>query len=306
MPKDWDDERVKINEIVKRYYPRELLSSEGASVLDGESVRALLRRFVDEANGDLDRLSDERRLYLLEDIQIDEPRFQSRNDISGEAVETYAQSYENGADMPPVDIALLDDGRLYLIDGFHRCRARMRMGAVWGFIDAVLHKNLSEADARFFSIKENMKNGLPLRSRRDREKAFAIYVETGRCRYPNGMLKSYREIAEELTFLGKDTAIRYMSSLFPEIARQLSNRYGEPEAGPLEDSSSKTELPEKSTAPALLKSLKRTGERAAAIATDESALLYERQLLALLNASRARWRRGVIEMADYEGISGED
>ena len=306
MPKDWDDERVKINEIVKRYYPRELLSSEGASVLDGESVRALLRRFVDEANGDLDRLGDERRLYLLEDIQIDEPRFQSRNDISGEAVETYAQSYENGADMPPVDIALLDDGRLYLIDGFHRCRARMRMGAAWGFIDAVLHKNLSEADARLFSIKENMKNGLPLRSRRDREKAFAIYVETGRCRYPNGMLKSYREIAEELTFLGKDTARRYMSSLFPEIARQLSNRYGEPEAGPLEDSSSKTELPEKSTAPALLKSLKRTGERAAAIATDESALLYERQLLALLNASRARWRRGVIETADYEGISGED
>lgn len=306
MPKDWDDERVKMNEIVKRYYPRELLSSEGASVLDGESVRALLRRFVDEANGDLDRLGDERRLYLLEDIQIDEPRFQSRNDISGEAVETYAQSYENGADMPPVDIALLDDGRLYLIDGFHRCRARMRMGAAWGFIDAVLHKNLSEADARFFSIKENMKNGLPLRSRRDREKAFAIYVETGRCRYPNGMLKSYREIAEELTFLGKDTARRYMSSLFPEIARQLSNRYGEPEARPLEDSSSKTERPEKSTAPALLKSLKRTGERAAAIATDESALLYERQLLALLNASRARWRRGVIETADYEGISGED
>ena len=306
MPKDWDDERVKINEIVKRYYPRELLPSEGAPALDGESVRALLRRFVDEANGDLDRLGDERRLYLLEDIQIDEPRFQSRNDISGETVETYAQSYENGADMPPVDIALLDDGRLYLIDGFHRCRARMRMGAAWGFIDAVLHKNLSEADARFFSIKENMKNGLPLRSRRDREKAFAIYVETGRCRYPNGMLKSYREIAEELTFLGKDTARRYMSSLFPEIARQLSNRYGEPEAGPLEDSSSKTELPEKSAAPALLKSLKRTGERAAAIATDESALLYERQLLALLNASRARWRRGVIEMADYEGISGED
>ena len=306
MPKDWDDERVKINEIVKRYYPRELLPSEGAPALDGESVRALLRRFVDEANGDLDRLGDERRLYLLEDIQIDEPRFQSRNDISGETVETYAQSYENGADMPPVDIALLDDGRLYLIDGFHRCRARMRMGAAWGFIDAVLHKNLSEADARFFSIKENMKNGLPLRSRRDREKAFAIYVETGRCRYPNGMLKSYREIAEELTFLGKDTARRYMSSLFPEIARQLSNRYGEPEAGPLEDSSSKTERPEKSTAPALLKSLKRTGERAAAIATDESALLYERQLLALLNASRARWRRGVIEMADYEGISGED
>ena len=306
MPKDWDDERVKINEIVKRYYPRELLPSEGAPALDGESVRALLRRFVDEANGDLDRLGDERRLYLLEDIQIDEPRFQSRNDISGEAVETYAQSYENGADMPPVDIALLDDGRLYLIDGFHRCRARMRMGVVWGFIDAVLHKNLSEADARFFSIKENMKNGLPLRSRRDREKAFAIYVETGRCRYPNGMLKSYREIAEELTFLGKDTARRYMSSLFPEIARQLSNRYGEPEAGPLEDSSSKTERPEKSTAPALLKSLKRTGERAAAIATDKSALLYERQLLALLNASRARWRRGVIETADYEGISGED
>ena len=306
MPKDWDDERVKINEIVKRYYPRELLPSEGAPALDGESVRALLRRFVDEANGDLDRLGDDRRLYLLEDIQIDEPRFQSRNDISGETVETYAQSYENGADMPPVDIALLDDGRLYLIDGFHRCRARMRMGAAWGFIDAVLHKNLSEADARFFSIKENMKNGLPLRSRRDREKAFAIYVETGRCRYPNGMLKSYREIAEELTFLGKDTARRYMSSLFPEIARQLSNRYGEPEAGPLEDSSSKTERPEKSTAPALLKSLKRTGERAAAIATDKSALLYERQLLALLNASRARWRRGVIETADYEGISGED
>ena len=52
-----------------------------------------------------------------------------------------------------------------------------------------------------------------------------------------------------------------MSSLFPEIARQLSNRYGEPEAGPLKDSSSKTEPPEKSTAPALLKSLKRTGER---------------------------------------------
>ncbi len=306
MPKDWDDERVKINEIVKRYYPRELLPSEGASALDGESVRALLRRFVDEANGDLDRLGDERRLYLLEDIQIDEPHFQSRNDISGEAVETYAQNYENGADMPPVDIALLDDGRLYLIDGFHRCRARMRMGAAWGFIDAVLHKNLSEADACFFSIKENMKNGLPLRSRRDREKAFAIYVETGRCRYPNGMLKSYREIAEELTFLGKDTARRYMSSLFPEIARQLSNRYGEPEAGPLEDSSSKTERPEKSAAPALLKSLKRTGERAAAIATDESALLYERQLLALLNASRARWRRGVIETADYEGIPGKD
>lgn len=59
------------------------------------------------------------------------------------------------------------------------------------------------------------------------------------------MLKSYREIAEELTFLSKDTARRYMCSLFPEIARQLSNRYGEQEAGPLEDSSFKTERSEK-------------------------------------------------------------
>ncbi len=299
---------MKINEIVRRYYPRELSLSGGANGLEGEAAQTLLRRFVKEANGELERLGEERRLYLLEEIFLDEPRFQSRSDISGDAVETYAQCYENGADMPPVDVARLADGRLYLIDGFHRFWAKKRMGAGQGFIDAVLHKNISEADARFFSIRQNMRNGLPLQSRRDKEKAFAIYVETGHYRYPNGMLKSYREIAEELSFISKDSARRYMNSLFPEIAKQLSNRYGEvqqTQPAPPESETSGGKRMGRPVASALLKSLKRTGERAAAIATDEGALRYENLLLEMLNASRARWKRAAIETAEYEGVAGK-
>ncbi len=296
---------MKMSEIFKRYYPRELSPSGGANGLEGEAAQTLLRRFIKEANGELERLEEERRLYLLEEIFLDEPRFQSRGDISGDAIETYAQCYENGADMPPIDVARLADGRLYLIDGFHRFWAKKRMGAGQGFIDAVLHKNISEADARFFSIRQNMRNGLPLQSRRDKEKAFAIYVETGHCRYPNGMLKSYREIAEELSFLSKDSARRYMHGLFPEIAKQLSNRYGEPQPAQLEGKASGGKRMEKPVAYALLKSLKRTGERAAEIATDESALRYENLLLEMLNASRARWKRDAIETAEYEGVAAE-
>ena len=62
---------------------------------------------------------------------------------------------------------------------------------------------------------------------------------------------------------------------------------------------------EKPVAPALFKSLKRTGERAAEIATDESALRYENLLLEMLNASRARWKRDAIETAEYEGVAAE-
>ncbi|MDO5115339.1 MAG: hypothetical protein Q4D58_04510 [Synergistaceae bacterium] len=294
---------MKISEIIKRYYPRELLFPPTGGI-GGERLDALLGKLIEDVNHDLEGMRDERRLFRLSDIVVDEGRFQSRRDISAAAVESYAQAYLNGADMPPVDIASLEDGRLYLIDGFHRFCARRRLGAELAFIDAVSHRNMTEAEARFFSVCRNMKNGLPLRSRGDREKAFVIYVETGRYRYPNGLLKSYREMAEELTFFGKDSVWRYMTELFPDIAARLSKRYGDraddaPPALPRDGGA------KKKTAVSLLKTLKRAGERAAEITDDDGALEYERRLFDMLNASRARWKREAIKTEEYAHPDGD-
>lgn len=88
------------------------------------------------------------------------------------------------------------------------------MGIGHGFIDAVLHKNLSDAEARFFSIRQNMKNGPPqhFEKRGERKKAglkkesYEMYTQ----KQIDQALSKYEEVKSAAEDLGCTRNIIYV------------------------------------------------------------------------------------------------
>lgn len=91
----------------------------------------------------------------LEDIVVDDPRFQVRETLDEATVEHYRTILDQ---LPPIRVARID-GRLVLIDGRHRVEAALREGR--RELPAVI-KDLDEREALREAIRANAKNGLPL------------------------------------------------------------------------------------------------------------------------------------------------
>lgn len=155
-------------------------------------------------------------LIDFDQITIDR-RFQVRNRTDQQTVKAYANAMQAGSEFPPIQLAEID-GRLFIIDGFHRYDAAISIGRTW--FEAVVTR-MTEREALKASAIANLTHGLQL-TKTERLNAFKQFIKGGGHLKARGQLKSYREIASELHGIGGHTTIRnWMIKHFPRIARAL-------------------------------------------------------------------------------------
>lgn len=160
----------------------------------------------------------QQRIVELDEIIIDR-RFQVRNRTDAQTVKAYASAMEAGSEFPPVTLAEIN-GRLFLIDGFHRFDAASsirRQG-----IDAVVVQ-MTEREALKASALANLTHGLRL-TKTEKLNAFKQFIKGGGHLKERGKLKSYREIASELHGIGTHGTIwNWMLKHFPKVARRMGD-----------------------------------------------------------------------------------
>lgn len=162
------------------------------------------------------------RMVGLEEISYDDSDagrdpMQVRQRESTATINKYATAYNEGAQFPPITLAELD-GKLFVVDGFHRMMAQTKNGAT--FVAARVVKVRSMEEARSMAGEENLTHGLPLQATALHE-VFRRYVKAGKHRTTGGKIKSSRKIAEELHGMkSHNTIIVWMYQDFPRIAKE--------------------------------------------------------------------------------------
>lgn len=324
-----------IYSIINANYPPELYPPAEPYRLGEWKIKEMLNTFIDKVNGILKTQGIEVVIVALDRIKIDN-RFQSRVEINKKTVARYRDSFTNGALFPPVDIGTIDgykeetiasdcyslDGNspssspsYYLLDGFHRYYAKKKLPLWKQYILAVVHRDISEADAVTLSIKNNRTNGLGY-TNKDKAKVLDTYIGMKQYIDMDGRIKSYRKIATDLQIIAKSTIEYRIKKYYPDIAEQIKAAYFgttadiEQEGGASETDEAETaaeieakeaEQSAKKAAKALDKALSTLSQRVEVTADNAVALRYESALLALLNASRRKWGRKEIEITgDYE------
>lgn len=321
-----------IYSIINANYPPELYPSAEPYRLGEWKIKEILNIFIDKVNGILKTQGIEVVIVALDRIKVDN-RFQSRVEINKETVTRYKDSFTNGAMFPPVDIGTIDGYKeetiasdcyslngnspssspsYYLLDGFHRYYAKKKLPLWKQYILAVVHRDISEADAVTLSIKNNRTNGLGY-TNKDKAKVLDTYIGMKQYIDMDGRIKSYRKIATDLQIIAKSTIEYRIKKYYPDIAEQIKAAYfgttadieqegeaaGTDEAAEIE--AKEAEQSAKKAAKALDKALSTLSQRVEVTADNAVALRYESALLALLNASRRKWGRKEIEITgDYE------
>lgn len=126
---------------------------------------------------------------------IKHEQFQARKGLTLGTVKRYAMALKQGAAFPPITLARMPrTGALVLIDGWHRLAAGMSDGR--GFIEAVV-VDATVREAEWLAVKLNQQHGERFKASELRGN-FRKYIKARKHRLPDGKLKSYRVIAQEL------------------------------------------------------------------------------------------------------------
>lgn len=158
------------------------------------------------------------RVVELDEI-IRDRRFQVRSRTDAQTVKAYASAMQAGSEFPPVTLAEID-GRLFLIDGFHRFEAAISIGRQSMEASVV---TMTEREALKASAVANLTHGLRL-TKTEKLNAFKQFIKGGGHLKERGKLKSYREIASELHGIGTHGTIRnWMMKHFPKVARRMGD-----------------------------------------------------------------------------------
>ncbi|MDO9453755.1 MAG: ParB N-terminal domain-containing protein [Stagnimonas sp.] len=142
---------------------------------------------------------------------------QARDGLDGPTVKQYVSVIEQGRKMPPLEVSRVD-GRLYLVDGFHRYAALDSLGLA--VVGVVIHDDTwTKACAR--AAQANTAHGLRLKPREVRAQ-LGLFVRGALHRDPKGNLKSFRVIAAELGGAVHHNSIRgWIIKDFPKIAAKM-------------------------------------------------------------------------------------
>jgi len=154
---------------------------------------------------------------------------QVRSRLDPQAVRTYRQMTQAGSVAPPIKVARVPSGALYLLDGWHRFEAGA-LNVSDGEVRALV-ATMSEPDARWEAATANRDHGVPLKSSEVR-KVFRAFIEAGRHRKGRGQIMSYREMAPVIR--KPHTTLRnWMREDFPKLFRAMGGgEGGNAEAGP--------------------------------------------------------------------------
>ena len=142
-------------------------------------------------------------------------RYQVRHGLDRATVSRYAAAMASGSGFPPVTVALVD-GVPVLVDGWHRVEALQ--GIDRHDVEAVIVP-ATEQEAVWMAAKANITHGLPLR-KAELRKVFQAYIRSQQHRKGRG-IKSYREMAKELSGVTHNTVRNWMQKDFPKIARAM-------------------------------------------------------------------------------------
>lgn len=123
--------------------------------------------------------------------------------VDKQRVTKYAYDMRRGDGFPAITVASVD-GRLYVLDGFHRVEAALQAGIA--DLNAKIAK-LSEQAAIREAIKANAHHGLNL-NRKDKQNIFRIYLERGDHLRRDGVPKSLRQMRRDLEYIVTHGTIR--------------------------------------------------------------------------------------------------
>jgi hypothetical protein len=148
---------------------------------------------------------------------------QVRAKLNPGALRRYREMTQAGKTPPPIKVGRAPDGRLYLVDGWHRIEA----GALQlcedfsssGLKVLALVANMTADDIRWAAASANLGHGVPLRPAEYRM-VFKAYVKAGRHRHSEGRFKTYREMGAELG-KGHTTVYNWMKRDFPRTFAQI-------------------------------------------------------------------------------------
>ncbi|MCL6683457.1 ParB N-terminal domain-containing protein [Sphingomonas alba] len=136
-------------------------------------------------------------------LNIDQ-RFQIRAEgLDAKRVKKYVYDMRRGDGFPAITVASVD-GRLYILDGFHRVEAALQAGLP--ALNAKIAK-LSEQAAVREAFKANVDHGLNL-NRKDKRNIFRIYLERGDHLGRDGSPKSLRRMASDLHYIVSHATVR--------------------------------------------------------------------------------------------------
>jgi hypothetical protein len=121
---------------------------------------------------------------------IKNPEWQLREKLNATRVKHYRSVYKSGATMPPITLADIK-GKLYLIDGWHRCEAQIELG--WSHFDATIMP-MGKSEAQWKAASANLTHGESYK-KSERRKAFNVFISTKQNKAAGGKLMSYREMA---------------------------------------------------------------------------------------------------------------
>lgn len=170
---------------------------------------------------------------VIADIIMDE-RIRVRK-INHQTMRKYAQAYELGERLPPVDIIQeKGTGILYLWDGWHRVEALKDLGRV--SVEAYTEEGTFQ-DAQRRAATANLDHGKPL-SGEEKKNAFILFMESGAFLIREGRRtykKSYREIVEEFKgVISKSSISRWMKTK-PRLQKIHRKWYQDEQPKPTED-----------------------------------------------------------------------
>jgi ParB/RepB/Spo0J family partition protein len=104
-----------------------------------------------------------------------EPDAQARTAIRSASVEEYAEAMQSGAQFPPIEVMKVD-GRMIIIDGWHRVMAASQLGLKT--IECVVVDGSTIADAQWSAAAVNQTHGL---RRTNADKARAVTLALSAC-----------------------------------------------------------------------------------------------------------------------------
>lgn len=127
-------------------------------------------------------------LLTFEEITLD-TAYQARTGLLPAVVDEYAQAMHDGAKFPPVDAYRLPDGRIVLVDGWHRYTAAQQEN----FLNLPVNVYTgTEDEALRFALMANQKHGMR-RTNEDKRRAVSMMLD-----HPEWNKMSDRVIAIEL------------------------------------------------------------------------------------------------------------
>lgn len=170
-------------------------------------------------------------IQKLEDLQV-------RNKLDPVAIKRYRDAAASGKVFPPIKVGRIKDGRLYLVDGWHRLEAGAVSTNEETFVGdgpevLVEVADLTEAEVRWEAARANLEHGVPLKSGEMRG-VFRAFIKAGKHRKRRGELMSYRDMAAEVC-KPHTTLRRWLMEDFPRLAAKMGgSEGGNPQAEPAE------------------------------------------------------------------------